>query len=141
ELKARLCALAASSDVLYLQGPYGVGKETTAEALCCELGLRLLSIDLDRLLATDDATFETVLGLAGREAVLQKAALLWRGFDLLLTDERAARRARFLSALEERQGLTFLAGETAWEPADALHGVAFTRVELPLPGHRERLEM
>ena len=147
ELKARLQALAACPDaargsaVLYFQGPYGVGKEMTAEALCRGLGLRLLTIDIDRLLATDDATFETVLSLAGREAVLQGAALLWRGFDLLLADDRVARRGRFLAALEERRGLTFLAGENDWEPTDALHGATFTRVMLLPPGHRERLEL
>jgi len=132
--------------VLYLQGPYGAGKETTAEALCGELGLRLLAVDLERLLAADEAAFETLLDLAGREAVLQGAALFWRGFDLLLTDEQAGRRGRFLAALEERSlkengGLTFLAGETDWEPTDALHGAAFTRVELPPPSYHERLEM
>jgi len=147
EWKARLRALAALPEaegggaVLYLQGPYGVGKETTAEALCRELGLRLLSVDLDRLLAGGDDTFETVLDLAGREAVLQGAALFWRGFDLLLAEDRSARRGRFLAALEERRSLTFLAGEADWEPADALHGAAFSRVELPFPGHRERLEL
>jgi MoxR-like ATPase len=146
ELKAHLRALAGLPEtdggaVLYLKGPYGVGKEMTAEALCGELGLRLLVMDGDRLLATDNATFETILDLAGREAVLQRAALFWRGFDLLLAEDCAARRGRFLAALEERQGLTFLAGATDWEPADALHGVAFNRVELPQPGHRERLEL
>ena len=146
ELKARLRALAEVPEdeggaVLYLQGPYGAGKEMTAEALCGELGLRLLVIEVDRLLATDDATFEIALGLAGREAVLQKAALFWRGFDLLLADDRAARRGRFLAALEEQRGVTLLAGAADWEPADALHGVAFNRVELPRPGHRERLEL
>jgi len=152
ELKSRLRALAAlpgegdggssgGRAVLYLQGPYGVGKETTAEALCGELGLRLLAVDLERLLAADETTFETTLDLAGREAVLQGAALFWRGFDLLFADERAGRRGRFLAALEERRGLTFLTGETDWEPTDSLHGTAFSRVELPLPGYQERLEM
>jgi hypothetical protein len=144
-LKERLRALAGDSAgsgaVLYLQGPYGVGKETTAEALCGELGLRLLAVDVERLLAADEITFETILDLAGREAVLQGAALFWRGFDLLLADDRAGRRGRFLAALEASGGLTFLAGETDWEPADALHGAAFTRVELPPPGYHERLEM
>src|SRR6185436_2353001 len=151
ELKVRLRALAGRPEagpqadgggaVLYLQGPYGVGKETTAEALCRELGLRLLAVDLERLLAADDATYETALDLAGREAVLQGAALFWRGFDLLLAEDRAGRRGRFLAALEERRGLTFLTGEADWEPADALHGAAFTRVELPPPGYGERLEL
>src|SRR6185369_614729 len=108
---------------------------------CGELGLRLLALEIDRMLALDDAAFETALDLACREAVLQGAALLWRGFDLLLADDRAARRGRFLAALEERRGLTFLAGEIHWEPADALHGVAFHRVELLPPRHLERLEL
>src|SRR6185369_16207472 len=141
EIKARLQALAVCDSVLYLQGPYGIGKEMTAESLCGELGLRLLALEIDRMLALDDAAFETALDLACREAVLQGAALLWRGFDLLLADDRAARRGRFLAALEERRGLTFLAGEIHWEPADALHGVAFHRVELLPPRHLERLEL
>jgi len=141
-LQEKLRALGAEDGaVLYLQGPYGTGKETTAEALCGELGVRLLAVDLERLLTVDEAAFEILLDLAGREAVLQGAALFWRGFDLLLTDERTGRRGRFLAALEERGGLTFLAGETDWEPADALHGAAFTRVELPAPSYHERLEI
>ncbi|MFP5287945.1 MAG: AAA family ATPase [Thermoanaerobaculia bacterium] len=139
-LKARLLAL-ADEGVLYLQGSYGVGKETTAEALCREVGLLMLTVDLERLLAAPEETFETVVELAGREAALQGAALFWNGFDLLLADDKAGRRGTFLAALEEREGLTFLAGQAGWEPSDALHGTAFSRVELPGPGHRERLEL
>ena len=146
ELKARLHGLAGLAGaegraVLYLQGPYGVGKETAAEGLCRELGLRLLTVDLDRVLAHRDDVFELVAELAGREAVLQRAALFWRGFDRLLSDEMAARRGRFLAALEERRGVTFLSGTEDWEPADVLQGTFFTRVVLPEPGHRERLEL
>ena len=36
--------------VLYLQGAYGVGKQSTAKALCCELGMSLLAVDGDRLM-------------------------------------------------------------------------------------------
>jgi len=142
-LKERLLALAGQEGnrVLYLQGPFGVGKETTAEALCREMGVLLVTVDLERLLAAAEETFETAVELAGREAVLQGAALFWNGFDLLLADDKAGRRGRFLAALEERRGLTFLAGESGWEPSDALHGTAFTRVELPVPGHSERLEL
>ncbi|HEX5717858.1 MAG TPA: hypothetical protein VF179_16995, partial [Thermoanaerobaculia bacterium] len=52
-LKERLLALAGQEGnrVLYLQGPFGVGKETTAEALCREMGVLLLTVDLERLLA------------------------------------------------------------------------------------------
>jgi hypothetical protein len=155
EWKRRVQALAeagADGAVLYLQGPYGVGKETLAEALCAERGVSLLVVELDRLLAAhsahagDDETFETVLDLAAREAVLQRAALYWQGFDALLEDDRRARRARFLARLDdgaagEHRRLAFLAGQTDWEPADALHEAGFVRVPVPLPGAAERAEM
>ncbi|HEX6904108.1 MAG TPA: ATP-binding protein [Thermoanaerobaculia bacterium] len=127
--------------VLYLQGPYGAGRETAAEALCRELGLGLLVVDLERLLATEDDLFETLVALASREALLRDAALCWRRFDLLLADDKAPRRIRLLKVLEERRGLSFLTSEAVWEPADALRDAAFLRIELPRPGHRERLEL
>jgi winged helix domain-containing protein/ATPase family protein associated with various cellular activities (AAA) len=127
--------------VLYLQGPYGAGRETAAEALCRELGLGVLVVDLERLLAVEDDLFETLVAMAHREALLRGAALCWRRFDLLLADDKAARRMRLVRSLEERRGLSFLTGETAWEPADALRGAAYLRVELPRPGQRERLEL
>ncbi len=133
-LQESLRALAMPGAVLYLQGPSGVGKETTAEALCGELGLKLLTIDLE-LLLTDPATFEIVLDLAGREAVLQRTALFWKGFDRLLADDHAAPLKSFLARLKENRGLVFLAGETPWEPVD------FHRIELPAPDQRERVEI
>lgn len=146
-VKGRLLSLAAEprtgrpAIVLYLQGPYGVGKETAAAALCQELGRGLLTVDLEPLLAGDDETFDTVLALAEREAMLRDSALCWRRFDLLLADDKGPRRARLLARLEERPRLTFLTGEAAWEPADALLGAVFARLELPPPGHGDRLEL
>ncbi|HEX2642153.1 MAG TPA: AAA family ATPase, partial [Thermoanaerobaculia bacterium] len=152
EWRRTALGLASSADhtVLYLQGPYGVGKETVAEALCREAGLGLLVIDLERLLAADDETFETALDLAAREAVLQNAALLWQGFDGLLEDDRRGRRARFLGrvadAVRDSAGsgapaLAFLTGNADWEPSDALHEAGFVRLAVPLPDARERAEL
>ena len=143
-------ASSAAPTVLYLQGPYGVGKQTVAEALCREAGLGLLAIDLERLLAADDETFETALDLAAREAILQNAAPLWQGFDGLLEDDRRGRRARFLGRVADSVGdrggcgdpaLAFLAGNADWEPSDALHEAGFVRLAVPLPDARERAEL
>ncbi len=147
DLKRRLSALSAapgladSGWVLYLQGPYGVGKRAAAEALCRSLGRRLLRIDLERLAGSDDDAFTTTLELAVREATLQGAALYWQGFDRLLAGDQAARRALLLRRLETRQVLAFLDGDTAWEPADALREVVFLRFEFPLPDHRLRRQL
>ncbi|MEA2693541.1 MAG: hypothetical protein QOJ16_2928 [Acidobacteriota bacterium] len=138
----RLLASARSAGeqvaVLYLQGPYGVGKETTARAVCRDLSRGLLALDLARLSAADEGTFETVLDLALRESALTGAALYWQGFDLLLVEERSGRRSLFLARLAAGRGLTFLAGEAEWEPADALREAVFLRVPFPLPEQAPR---
>ncbi len=127
--------------VFYFQGTYGVGKRTTAEAFCRELGVGLLVVEGEQLLKAEAAEFETIVALAYREALLQGAALYWEGFDALLAEEKAAARRVLLRQLEERRWLTFLAGETIWEPADALHHVTFLRVEFTRPAAAERVEL
>ena len=78
--------------VFYFQGPYGVGKQSAAEALCRELGRRLLVVDGERLINAEELAFETAVRLILREALLQDAVLYWDGFDSLLADERLAWR-------------------------------------------------
>jgi hypothetical protein len=95
-------------------------------------------VDVDRLLAADDAAGR--VGDVAREALLRGAALLWEGFDLLLPDERRAVRDAVLRAAEGH-GVTFLAGEEAWEPADAPAGQAFYVVRLERPAYPERVRL
>ena len=127
--------------ILYFQGPYGVGKQTVAAALCHRLNLPLLVIDGRRLASMTPEDFRTLARLIDREARLQGAALYWEGFDALLTDDKVAYLAVLLPLLEAHQGPTFLTGETTWEPSDALHGVTFLRLEFTLPGYAERLQL
>jgi SpoVK/Ycf46/Vps4 family AAA+-type ATPase len=51
----------------------------------------------------------------------------------------ARAREVLVRQLENRPGLTFLAGDTTWEPADALHTSPFIRVEFPRPTYAERV--
>ena len=147
EVKRRLALLLQGQGrtdkglIFYFQGPYGVGKQTTAEAICRELGLRLLVIDGEHLLNAEDTAFETVIRLAAREALLRDAALYWDGFDALLADDKGTRRTILVQELESRLGVTFLAGDIAWEPVDALHSTAFVRIEFPRPTYAERLRL
>jgi len=125
----------------YFQGPYGVGKQMTAEALCTALGQELVVMDTEQALHAGPATFATTVRLALREARLRPAALYWEGVDALLTDEQRPALATLLRALEAHPGLIFLAGTTPWEPADALHRTRFVSLEFPLPTAAERLHL
>jgi SpoVK/Ycf46/Vps4 family AAA+-type ATPase len=127
--------------ILYFQGPAGVGKQATAEALCRDLGIPLLVIDTARLLQ-GDLPFETAARLLFREALLQQAALYFDRFDLLLAEDDKLRRCRetVIEELERLSGLTFLAGQTGWEP-EALHRKALIRVDLPVPPYALRKQL
>jgi hypothetical protein len=141
-LRGRLRGLAraGAEGVLYLQGPYGVGKRTVAEAMCAEAGRGLVVVDTARLAGLDEARFDELAGVAAREALLRGAALFWDGFDALLPDDRRARRDAVLREAREG-GAVFLAGEDGWQPADELGGAAFYRVALPRPEHADRVRM
>lgn len=112
-----------------------------AEALCRELGIALLAIDGDRLLTSEHATFETGMRLARREAILQGAALYWDGFDILLADEKRVLRMLLIEELARCPGVSFLAGDIAWEPINSPDNVSFLRIEFPAPTYPERIKL
>jgi SpoVK/Ycf46/Vps4 family AAA+-type ATPase len=145
DIKHRLTLLAREIKgeglIFYFQGSYGTGKQTAAEALCRELGLGLLVVDGERLLNAREGTFDMLARLAMREALLHSAALYWRGFDALLADDKRLWLEALVQELENRQGLTFLVGDTAWEPADALQALPFVRLEFPRPAYSERVQL
>jgi SpoVK/Ycf46/Vps4 family AAA+-type ATPase len=125
--------------ILFLHGPEGVGKRATAGALCREIGAWLLVVDVRELLE-GGLPFETAVRLVFREAVLQQVPLYWDGFDRLLADEDRARSCRhiLLEHLESLSGLTFLAGQSGWEPSGVLHGKTFVSIDLPVPPYPAR---
>jgi len=127
--------------ILYLKGPYGIGKRCVAAALCRERGLALLIVDVGHLLTVGDDFFDTALCLLHREALLQRASLFFKGFDALLADDKKALLDIFLRTLERVKELTFLAGDTTWEPTEAYERMAFARVEFPRPAFAERVRL
>lgn len=155
ELKQRLAMLIDGQQnqdkglVLYFQGTYGVGKQSTAEALCRRLGMRLLIVDGERLSQAEGLPFDLVLRLVDREAALQQAAIYWLGFDALLaertegSEEHATRDARRDALVQtvSRRNISFLAGTKTWVPAGASPATPFVRMEFPKPGIGERLQL
>jgi len=131
----------ATGALLYLRGPYGTGRESTAAAICRNREWRLLIADLEGLLGNHDVSWETALSLVQREAKLQRAAVYWTGFDALLDEQKAGQLKVFLRCLEARPVLTFLAGERLWEPSDTIRAVPFARIEFPRTAFSERVRV
>jgi SpoVK/Ycf46/Vps4 family AAA+-type ATPase len=127
--------------IVYLRGPYGVGKQSTAEAVCEAQDLRLLVADLEQMTGDGEASYARALSLIQREAKLQQAAVYWHSFDTLLDEQNQGLFRVFLRHLEDRPALTFFAGERLWKPADALRGAPFACIELPRPTFAERSQI
>jgi AAA+ superfamily predicted ATPase len=137
ELKRYLKTVAQTDNILYLQGPGGVGKQSSAEAMCSERNLKLLLVNGNKFRNVDPASFETIIHLLLREAHLQNAALYWASFDVLLEDEHDMRSASLLAGIAEESVPTFLAGQMPWEGNQD----EVIRVEFEKPDFDERVQL
>ena len=127
--------------IVYLRGPYGVGRQSTAAAVCRDLGIRLLIADLDWLTCEESGACEKAFGFVQREAKLQQAAVYWKSFDTVLDEKKKRFLRGLIRSLEDRPALTFLAGETLWQPVEALRAAPYSQVELPRPTFSQRRRM
>jgi len=118
--------------ILYVHGPAGVGKRTTAEAFAGALGCGVLALDAGALDGSDDDA-EAIVRAAAREAWLTGDLLVCHRADLVLAGERRAARAALVAAVAQAPAPCVLTGASAWEPSDVLHGRPFLPIELGFP--------
>ncbi|MFC1892708.1 ATP-binding protein [Chloroflexota bacterium] len=126
----------------HLCGTYGVGKQATAEAVCSELGVPMLSIDVNKMMVAD-IPLELSVPLIFREGRLQNAALYFNDYDLLLGDEKEIKPSYdiIIMELESYPQWVFLAGEKDWQPKGVLHDKPFIDIELPIPSYPARRQL
>ena len=122
---------ASGAAIINLIGSYDLGKLRIAKTLCREADLNLLVVDLEQLITDKEASPEKELRLITREALLQRAAIYWKDFDTLLDHPHKALLDTFIQHLRLFQGLTFLAGTTAWQPPSELRAIPYLQVQLP----------
>lgn len=123
--------------MVYMQGPHGVGQRETAAALCAEIDLPLVSVDLAQLTALE-IPFDTAWRLALREAYLDDGALLLDRWESCLTDEKLPPED-FWSALAAYPRPVFLCGAAEWEPSDVQRTRRLMRLTFTTPAYEERL--
>ncbi|HEV2705498.1 MAG TPA: ATP-binding protein [Pyrinomonadaceae bacterium] len=97
---------------LYFQGAAGVGKRLAVEDVACELGLRLLLVDLARMPA-GVSDYRQSFRLVLNEARFNEAILYFDSLDALRRDEHAAAYQSLLEALDEFAGVVVLSGAQA----------------------------
>ena len=118
--------------VVYLYGPYGVGKRELAMSVCGRLGCPILTLDTE-LLLTQGADAESVLRAAFREGLLQQAVIYLRRGDVLLQNTARPLLTALATAIVEYGWLVFVGGEAAWTLTESFPGCVFQPVKLPIP--------
>jgi hypothetical protein len=108
-----------------------VGKSTTAESVCSELGIPLLKVEARRLLGME-TTADMLVPLLFREGCLQNAAIFISGFDLLFGDEndKKAIYEDMINELKDYPRWVFLAGDRDWQPKEISGDKPCINVEL-----------
>ncbi|OPY74871.1 MAG: ATP-dependent zinc metalloprotease FtsH [Syntrophorhabdus sp. PtaU1.Bin153] len=120
--------------ILHFHGPYGVGKQELARAICGQLGCPLVHVDTESLLACE-TTGEERLPLVFREGLLLQSALYLSNTDVFAKDDDKTRvfMKRLIRMIGEYGWLTFLAGEKPWVRKGLFGDALFHSVEFPIP--------
>ena len=102
--------------VFWLYGKACIEKRTTVKALCDELEIPLIIIDLEDILS--DHNPAVTVNLLFRDAVLNSAALYFIGGDLLLRDDEKARSIKrlFLKVITAFAWFVFVDANNFWAP-------------------------
>lgn len=121
--------------IIYLHGRSGVGKKTLARALCGDVELMMLVVNLQRLVASPE-TLQAKVRLVLREGLLQPAAIFFDHVERLetLKDEYASLFDDLIQEIADMGWITFLGSENPL-PSALLELSAICPVEIPRPGH------
>ncbi|HYO88021.1 MAG TPA: ATP-binding protein [Candidatus Limnocylindrales bacterium] len=126
-----------SAPIVFLQGTKGTGRRDAAAALCAELGLPLVVVDLAAL---KDRDLPLSLGwaLALREAHLTEAALLLYDWKVVLDGDDQP-PPELWDAIASYPRPVFLCGSESWECLDTTRNRRMLRATFKMPAYEERL--
>ena len=126
--------------VVQVNGADGSGRRALAQIGASEMGLPLLVMDAAKLLE-GPLPMDELAWLAGREALLQPAALCFENLDALTGNESHKNSTDLLlEVAKECSWVTFFLGERPWKPGES-EDLAFVTVDLPSPDDAERVRV
>jgi SpoVK/Ycf46/Vps4 family AAA+-type ATPase len=131
----------AGGTIIFMAGPDGAGRQSTAAAVCRESGIRMMVVDLEAMEDSQTLSHDAGIALVHREARLQHAAVYWRGFDRMPDEKRKASRLAFAHHLEDRPPITFLAGDQVWIPDHGLKNLPFSHIVFERHDFSERVKI
>lgn len=129
------------SIVFYVYGPYGTGKKSVGEAVCQELNSYVLYVDVKRILEDHGLDFKDIMSRIVRETVLRNACVFFENADLLFEEGKAGRLNDFITVINQWNGLFFMGGKQAWEPADVFEHKRFFSLKFDLPSMGDRCKI
>jgi len=121
---------------LYFVGPAGEEKLGAAEALAGTLGLKLLTVRIERFPIRESS--DALWKLLAREAKIHRAILFISNFDELRSSDAASGRQALLDAVAQHPGIVILAGRQGWIPSSSVFGVL--SIDFEIPGFADRCE-
>jgi SpoVK/Ycf46/Vps4 family AAA+-type ATPase len=128
--------------ILFFSGPYGTGKKTAAEAFCRSIGRKMLAADIEKIVEGQGVQeFSNLVLKVLRESVLWNALVFWDRAECLFTDDRKRYLLEFMSIIENRGGLSILAGKDGWEPGGLFSAGDFIPVSFFMPTYSQRIEL
>ena len=103
-----------------LEGFYGSGKKTIVNAICNQLGIKLLVVDIKTLI-TLETDFEYLISTTIRESLLQGSSLYIDNFESLYYEDvkNVLYRNILFNKLAEFEGLTFISSKI---PVEIIEG-------------------
>jgi ATP-dependent 26S proteasome regulatory subunit len=121
---------------LYFHGLHPVSQFQAAEALARETGMRLLRVDVQRLIRSAGDLAES-WALVFREAWFKNAVLYLENVDSARREERESDYRILLDAVADHGGITILSGAEPWLPARQ-HPLGVVSVAFLMPAFAER---
>jgi len=120
--------------LFHFYGSKGTGKKTLASALCQEMGMSFLVVDLQEILLSNQG-LESALNAIFLEGILRPFAIYLEHFDKLIgDDDKAVSYCKHIAGCVDKfLWLTFIGTEKAWEPSGLFKEHVFISIELPIP--------